>query len=461
MIFEDPTEKVIPETFEEAQRRYLLFYSAITGIMCMVLIMAGTMLDRFFYPEKVGHFLVLRFIATALVGVALALSGTEWGKKYIKVLVISWAAIPQIMIAYMIALTDGANSDYYVGLTYALTGIAVFFPIKVWEAVLFATSTIGLYLLACLSVDTTALASDALLGNLVFLSFFVVVMLTVAIYGNKWRRNTYELQRAIQQQRDQIQHQHDENQRSNDELLSTRMQLVHSEKMASIGTLAAGLIHELNNPINYTLMGLMFMKGELAKGRTQEVGDALSDALEGVKRVQGIVKDLKTFAYQRGNEQDPRSGHFELASAVRVATRLTGHEAIGTSIAIEVPEGLFVKGDSAAISGVLINLISNAAHAIDQSTRGTEGRIVVKATIGTTPDSVMVSVFDNGCGIPPASLDKIFDPFFTTRQVGEGLGMGLSISYAIVQRHGSTLKVHSLQGEYTEFSFELEVDHEP
>jgi two-component system sensor histidine kinase PhcS len=174
------------------------------------------------------------------------------------------------------------------------------------------------------------------------------------------------------------------------------------------------------------------------------------DAKEGMDRIQNIVSDLKTFAYQKPGEDLMRP--FLLERALRSAQRLAGHELKGVEVVLGLVEDTHVVGDEPALIGVLINLLSNAAHAL-QSARREQPRIEVSLTV--VGERLHCAVRDNGQGIAPENLNRVFEPFFTTRDVGAGLGLGLSVSYGIIQRHGSTLSVQSEHGVWTEFSFDL------
>ncbi|MDP1782648.1 MAG: ATP-binding protein, partial [Hydrogenophaga sp.] len=225
---------------------------------------------------------------------------------------------------------------------------------------------------------------------------------------------------------------------------------IQREKMAAIGTLSAGLLHELNNPVNYSLMAIdMGLTCPGVEGDAM-LKESLGDAREGMQRIQNIVSDLKTFAYQKPGQDAQRP--FLLGNALRSALRLAGYELKGIDVPVELPQDTHVLGDEPAIIGVLINLLSNAAHAL-QAAKREQPRIAV--TVVPRGQRLFVSVRDNGTGIAPENLGRVFEPFFTTRDVGAGLGLGLSVSYGIVQRHGGTLAVESELGAWTEFTFDL------
>jgi two-component system sensor histidine kinase PhcS len=143
---------------------------------------------------------------------------------------------------------------------------------------------------------------------------------------------------------------------------------------------------------------------------------------------------------------------FLLEKAVESALRLTGFELKNVEIVRDLPLDTHVRGDEPAIIGVLINLFSNAARALDAAAPESP-----RIEISARPQGarLLLAVRDNGAGIAPENLGRVFEPFFTTRDVGQGLGLGLSVSYGIVQRHGGTLTVASALGRWTEFSFDL------
>lgn len=443
----------LPASYEEGIQDYLAFYARITISVTILLILAGILLDYLFYPEKLIEFLGLRIAASLTIAVALWLIENKISKNGLKTATLAWALVPQIMINYMISQTGGDQSIYFVGLTYALAGLGVFFPLALVEASGFAGVTLLMYAAACYFGAPDRFPTKEFFGNVIFLSFFAVVMVVVSIYGEKWRRQTYSLQKEARDKGRELN-------RANKTLTETKLQLVQSEKMASLGTLSAGLIHELNNPINYSAIAVKLADGYLAEGDIESAKEVTKDAAAGIERIKAITSDLKTFAYQRDDTESPLSASFNLLEAVRVAGRLTAHERLGLTFDVRVPEAIWVRGDAAGISSVFINLLSNASSAVERAKRGTSGRISITATPYVDDEFVEVSVFDNGAGIEPEHIKRVFEPFFTTRTVGEGLGMGLSISYAIVKRHGSALQVKSLPGEYTEFSFSLPLDRE-
>jgi signal transduction histidine kinase len=264
------------------------------------------------------------------------------------------------------------------------------------------------------------------------------------------------------------------------ELEKLQAQLVHSEKMASLGQLAAGVAHELNNPAGF-IYGNMDLLKNFAEGlsellaiydelelddksalRVKEVKDGLlyeslmpelqsiiADCTEGAVRIRDVVHNLRLFS--RLDEADVKKIdlHEGIDSTIRLLSRYysSGH----VRLIREYGTLPLVSCFAGQLNQVWMNLLANAAQAI-----GASGAVhIVTHTDG---DFVVVQISDTGCGIPADALTKIFDPFFTTKAVGEGTGLGLSISYGIVERHGGTITATSVVGAGTTFTVRIPVE---
>ncbi|WP_375766896.1 ATP-binding protein [Archangium gephyra] len=232
-----------------------------------------------------------------------------------------------------------------------------------------------------------------------------------------------------------------------------------AERLASVGTLATGVAHEINNPMAYVTANLAFLARQLpelarsaegsgvASGELAELGQVAVESLEGARRVNQIVKELRLFARGGGDE---RLEAVDVRAVARRSLNLALHELEPRARIIqeleEVPQ---VLGSESQLGQVCLNLLLNAGQAM------TQGDIVRNELILRTRRRedgwVMLEVADTGCGIPPEDQRRLFDPFFTTKPAGEGMGMGLSICHGIVKRLGGEIQVESVVGKGSVF----------
>ena len=433
----------VASPYEQQLADFRLAYSKAGCVTSIVLVLLGVGLDHFSYPARATEFLLIRTLVAIISGGILAILYTSLGRRHVRLLTMTWLLLPQIMIAWMIQSTEGVDSIYFVGLHLAMYAVGIILPITLFEGIGFGLATLALYFLAC-ALHPAGLGDGArLYTNGLFILFSAIASAVCTWFNERARVRLFSLQHAVALNNQKLRE-------TNQTLAEVKGQLIQREKMAAIGTLSAGLLHELNNPVNYSLMAInMGLSLPSAKADAM-LKESLVDAKEGMDRIQNIVSDLKTFAYQKPGEDLMRP--FLLERALRSAQRLAGHELKGVEVALGLVEDTHVVGDEPALIGVLINLLSNAAHAL-QSARREQPRIEVSLTV--VGERLHCAVRDNGQGIAPENLNRVFEPFFTTRDVGAGLGLGLSVSYGIVQRHGSTLSVQSEHGAWTEFSFDL------
>lgn len=240
-------------------------------------------------------------------------------------------------------------------------------------------------------------------------------------------------------------------QRALADLEAIQAQLIHSEKLNALGSLAAGLLHEINNPLNYSLTALQLIRDDPTVQGNELLNEVVGDIDEGMQRIRTIVTDLRAFAYP--SEADKQS-QFDFREVVETALRFTAHELRDIRVVEQVPADLEVLGSRSHIAQVLVNLLTNSAKAIAArpDSRAGEVRIAAAPTAGGRAE---IRVVDNGVGMDDKTLRRAFDPFFTTREVGEGVGLGLSICHTIVSNHGGRLRARSQPGEGAELTFDL------
>lgn len=434
---------VAPSGLYSAVEDVRIAFSKTGCITSAILVLLGTALDHALYPDRAGEFFAVRLAVAAATLAILWLTQGEFGRRNIRLLTSAWLCLPQVMIAWMIFTTDGSASIYFVGLHLALYAVGMIVPISYLEGLGFGLFTCAVYYIACVWHPGGIVNDGDFYAHLIFTGFAVVISVGCTYFNELSRVRLFNLREQVARQNAILQD-------TNRSLAEVKGQLIQREKMAAIGTLSAGLLHELNNPVNYSLMAINMGLSLPAAKADEMLKESLVDAKEGMDRIQNIVSDLKTFAYQKPGEDTMRS--FLLERALRSAQRLAGHELKGVEVVFALVEDTHVVGDEPALIGVLINLLSNAAHALQVAKRE-QPRIDVRLSV--VGDRLHCAVRDNGQGIAPENLNRVFEPFFTTRDVGAGLGLGLSVSYGIIQRHGSTLTVQSEHGAWTEFSFDL------
>ena len=243
------------------------------------------------------------------------------------------------------------------------------------------------------------------------------------------------------------------------EAKNAEMQLMVSDRMASLGTLAAGMAHEINNPLA-AVMGNLEVMLETIKGTArnpaskEDLIDILQDALTAAGRIRFVVRDLKMFSRSPGEVAPDVAVNVErvIDSALRIAKNETRHRA---QIELVYEHVAPVVGNEARLGQVFLNLIVNAAQALP--TGNVEGNTIRIATFDASPDRVVVKISDTGPGIPPEIQKRLFAPFFTTKPVGVGTGLGLSICRRIIASMGGDIWFESEVGRGTDFFVSLPV----
>ena len=270
----------------------------------------------------------------------------------------------------------------------------------------------------------------------------------------------------------------------NRKLSAAQEQLVQSEKLASIGQLAAGVAHEISNPVGYIYSNIGTLEkylvdvfrmlaayeecepqlastpaaSRLAALRAdvelnylkEDIPTLMAETREGIERVRKIVQDLKDFSHVDARRLwEWADLHKGIDSTLNIVNNEIKYKADVVKQYGKLPEVMCLPSE---LNQVFMNLLVNAAHAVAKE----RGTLVIRT--GTGASDVWVEVEDDGCGISADNLKRIFDPFFTTKPVGKGTGLGLSLSYGIVKKHGGRIEVDSEVGRGTRFRVTIPVD---
>ncbi len=295
------------------------------------------------------------------------------------------------------------------------------------------------------------------------------------------------LVKALEKSHRSLEKEHNEQKILIKKLQDTQDQLLQSEKMASIGQLAAGVAHEINNPIGFVnsnlstlsdfsqsmLMAIHQLGHRISSGSdtefkqyyaelaekyeidfiTDDLTALLEESKEGITRVKDIVQDLKDFSRTGSGEFGFVDIHIVIDKTLNLIHSEVKYCAELITDYGDLPE---IEVMDSQIGQVILNLLVNASHAIEE-----KGTITIKTMMVETGDRVQISVSDSGKGIAPEHISKLFDPFFTTKPVGKGTGLGLSLSYGIIQRHHGDIEVESELGVGTTFIVTLPIQQPP
>lgn len=306
----------------------------------------------------------------------------------------------------------------------------------------------------------------------------------------EWKNNSNHLKSLIEITKKQ----NEELKEMNAKLTEAKFSLVQSEKMAAIGQLAAGIAHEINNPMgfvnsNFDVLKTYFKRinefltyinekfteikptdsSDLCQCAaevrdkyhalkldliTDDLDGIFADSSSGIRRITEIVKSLRVFARSSSDEEKETGVLLDL---VRQVLLITSNEVkFDANIQLEIPDDIMIYCNRVQISQVLVNIILNAAQAIKSQKRVGNGTIRISAEIAD--QNVVIRISDDGPGIPKENLSKIFTPFFTTKEIGQGTGLGLSVSYdIIVNKHNGTIEVESELGKGATFTITLPI----
>lgn len=300
---------------------------------------------------------------------------------------------------------------------------------------------------------------------------------------NQYRKRLLHL---VEQRTNELQATNEELRETNSKLEEAHNQLLQSEKMASIGQLAAGVAHEINNPISFVNSNLSSLEGyvqgifemlsayearehllaenfpaefkalEEIKKKVEldylkeDIVSLLNESKDGLLRVKKIVQDLKDFSHVGTAEWQTADLHAGIDSTLNIVNNEIKYKAKVIKQYGKIPP---IECLPLELNQVFMNMLVNASHAIAD-----HGEITVRTS--QHEDQVLVEIADNGSGIAPENLKRIFDPFFTTKPIGKGTGLGLSLSYSIVQKHQGRIEVESASGKGTCFKIWLPIQHD-
>ena len=430
--------------FETHEQQARVNTGKVAALLVAVLMLFGVSLDFAVYAPRWEFFLLLRLICAMMAGGIWLLLTRPLGQRHHQSLGFLTALLPAFFITWMIYDQDGPSSPYYAGLNLIILAISLVVRWNALESLLVVTCVILMYVVACLIHSPVSTKSGLFLSNCIFMVETGVIVVVGNHFFNRLRFREfvtrYELNERKQELEEAIR-----------KLREAEAQLIQQEKMASLGVMSAGIIHEINNPLNFAGTGLFTLRKKSKHVAPEQQGaylELLADVEEGINRVKSIVSDLRMFTHPDTESLDDVEVGEVVASTLRfLASELTDK----VQVEQDLPAGLTVRANKNKLIHVLTNLVQNSLDALRRKSFD-GGSPTIRIEGRAESDRVILRVRDNGPGITPENQPKIFDPFFTTKEVGEGMGLGLSICYRLVQEFGGEITVDSQPGHYCQFT---------
>jgi two-component system sensor histidine kinase PhcS len=436
----------INQAFFKDERLVWVRNFRVACILAFIFVPGGSMLDALVYPKYFSDFFKLRLIFSALLLFIWWFVQTSVGLRIYRLLGLILPALPTLCCTILIYKTEGASSPYYAGLNLVLLGAAIILRWTVVDSLLAFLEVLGLYLAACL-LHGPIENQSIFFNNIFFISVTGVFVVIGSYFYNQLRFREFAFRYELEKSRKALE-------LSLVQLKGNEAQLVHSEKLASLGRMSAGMIHEINNPLNFTTTALFTLrkKGKfLPLEQQKDYAETLKDVEEGVGRVKTIVSDLRVFTRPDADNCNEVLVAEVVAAALRFLNIERKEE---VEFQQDLAPNLTIWANKNKLIHVLANLLQNSVDALKTKVFINE-KPAIHIASRIENGVCFLSVRDNGPGIATAHLNKIYDPFFTTKDVGAGMGLGLSICYRLVEEAQGKISVKTEFGKFCEFTLEF------
>jgi two-component system, sensor histidine kinase PhcS len=452
--------------FIEHERQVRISTGRLACWLVILLMPLGTIADWFMYPERLGDFLKLRLLCSFLVIGIWLLHSTPLARKQYPLVGMPIVLLPSFFMTWMVFSTEnlplgGAASPYYAALNLILLAVSAVGHWSMRETFFAVGSVLCMYLGFAFPLVNKDI-SGIFFINVYFLALTGIIVVAGNHLFNRLRFREFVLRHELDKNKKTLEQTNQKLDAQNKELADTikklteaEAQLVQQEKMASLGRWSAGIIHEINNPLNFVKTGLYTLKHKdkyLPPDQQAEYIDILKDVEDGFNRVMNIVSSTRGFTHH----DDELRGDVPVAELVDESLRFVSHELRGVvQLEKNLAAGQTVHGNKNKLIMVCINLLENSLHAfkLKDFKNGKQPTISISSRMENGRS--MLTFADNGPGIQPEHLDKIFEPFFTTKDVGEGMGMGLYNCHRLVHESGGQITVKTEVGKFCEFTLEF------
>ncbi len=454
--------EIIRRAFESSEADQRVGNTKVGCALVVLLMPAGSLLDRFVYPDEVGPFMRLRLLCSGIAGLIWMLLFTSYGRRIARWFGHFVPLLPAAFIGVMIAQKEGFASPYYAGINLVLLAVGVVLHWTTMESVIGVLIALVIYVSAGIWHGPPWPSSDVIFNNFYFITLMDIIVVVGTFYQHRARSREfaarYELDRnkqVLEISNRKLDVQNKELAETIQKLTEAESQLVQSEKMASLGRMSAGIIHEINNPLNFATTGLFTLKKKgkhLPPEQQEEYTDIVKDIEDGITRVKNIVSDLRMFTHPSTENLDQVDVSEAVTSALRFLSNETKDKVI---IEQHLGQKQTVRANKNKLIHVFVNLIQNSLDALRTKPFPNGERPTIWIEGRTDRGRSYLIVRDNGPGIASENVDKIFDPFFTTKDVGEGMGLGLSICYRILEESQGKISVRTEAGKFCEFTLDF------
>lgn len=435
--------------FKLEDSRFALHNVAFGTRIAGTLVLLFSLVDLLAYPDYFWQFLVLRIICVLLIATIGWATRFKWALHHYRLMTMLVPLTPAFFISIFIFIIGEPSTFYYAGLNLCVVGTATLFHRSVaTSAVVFA-----MFLLATLpflsAMDKNQL--PIFLGSCLFIISTSIIAVFGTLNHRRLRRQEFVTRISLKAHQDVLEKKNIELEEALDILNETEGQLFQSEKLAFLGQVSAGIMHEIGNPLTYTNSAVFILEKRLEKngGLNDDAKEVLADIQDGLNRISGIIRELQEFAHKG----KPGGEKYELAESVEAALKILAKpiRSSNTKIETDIDNSLQVVANKNQITQVVSNLILNAIQSMEAQSEPKPRLTISCQANELDPSTVVIEITDNGPGIEEDYLPHIFDPFFTTKDPGQGTGLGLSISYRIIEAHHGVIGVDSEVGKGTTF----------
>jgi two-component system, sensor histidine kinase PhcS len=459
-------------SYEEKNRRDYIAAATLGTMVSIPLQLSCSVMDYFMYYGLDHGRLWWLFLKIRIAVAALTALVWFWFNSrrpcHRRIFGITWFTGPLLMVLWMIYAANDPISPYYAGLNIILLAMGLISPWTYKQNLIITLFTLAMYVVVAYLI--TGQQINYVINNTTFLFLTAAFVIIGSATSSRQRYHEFSLRFELDKNKQDLEATNrnlevfntrlaDQNQalaKANQDIREAEMQLVQSEKLASLGRFSAGLMHDVLNPLNYAKTGTFTLRKKAQKLPPEmkaEFEAILTDVDDGLKRVDNLVSDLRTFTHPGGQAAEDA----DVADVLNMALRFVSSELTEKNVRVETD---VAPGQMAWISRnhlilVLVNLTENAIDAFDEKKFPAGETACIRITGTVENGRSFLCVRDNGPGIAPEHLSKVFDPFYTTKDVGKGTGLGLSICFGIVRGYSGVITVVSEPGKFCEFKLEL------